>query len=102
MSLQFEFVCNLRGDLFEADGRAGYPLEPDPVEGETGQLAHLYLPLDQGVGVGVPVDAQQQEPFSLFVITTVGIQDLVTREREREIQGQFFSIEPRSIHDTKV
>lgn len=54
----------------------GYSLEPDSVEGEPRQLADLYLPLDQGVSVGVSVHTQEQEPLTLLVVTVVGVQHL--------------------------
>ena len=75
-SSQFQLVGNLGGDLLEPDGRAGDALEPDPVEGEAWQLAHLNLPLNQSVGVGVTVNTQQEETLSLLVITIVCIQNL--------------------------
>ena len=80
-SSQFQLVGNLGGDLLESDGRAGDALEPDPVEGEAWQLAHLNLPLNQSVGVGVTVNTQQEETLSLLVITIVCIQNLKGNKR---------------------
>ena len=53
-----------------------------------GQLANLDLPLDQRVGVGVAVNAEQQEPLPLLVITIVGIQNLPKQNRNsNELEG---------------
>jgi len=78
--LELEFVGDLRRDFLEPDGRPGDSLEPDPVQGEPGQLAHLDLPLAQRVRVGVAVDAEEQEPLALFVIAVVRIEHLKLRE----------------------
>ena len=80
-SSQFQLVGNLGGDLLEPDGGAGDAFEPDPVEREAWQFAHLDLPLDKRVGVGVAVNAEQQEPLPLLVITIVGIQNLQQQNR---------------------
>ena len=73
---ELELVCDLGCDVLESDGGARDALEPDPVEGEPGELADLDLPLDEGVRVGVAVDAQQQEPLALLVVAVVHVQHL--------------------------
>ena len=75
-TLQLELVGNLGCDVLEADGGAGDPLEADAVEREPGQLAHLDLPLDEGLGLRVAVHAQEQEALSLLVVAVVCVQDL--------------------------
>ena len=77
--LQLEFVGNLGRDFLEPDGSAGDSLEPDAVEREPWQLAHLDLPLHQRVRVGVAVHAQQQESLALLVIAVVRIEHLEKR-----------------------
>ena len=39
-------------------------------------FSYLNLPLDQAVGIGVPVNTEQEEPLPLLVITIVCIQNL--------------------------
>ena len=74
--LELELVGDLAGDVLEADAGPRDALEPDPVEAEPGQLAHLDLPLDEGVGVGVAVHAQQEEALALLVVAVVSVEDL--------------------------
>ncbi len=74
--LQLQLVGDLGGDVLKSDGGAGDALEPDPVEGEARQLAHLDLPLDERVGVGVAVHAQEQEALALLVVAVVRVEDL--------------------------
>jgi hypothetical protein len=87
ISLQLEFVGNLRRDLLETDRSAGDPLEPDPVERQPGQLANLDLPLDERVCVGVAVDAEEQEALPLLVVTVVRIEHLQANVKVRLAQG---------------
>ena len=39
-------------------------------------FSYLNLPLDQAVGIGVPVNTEQEEPLPLLVLTIVCIQNL--------------------------
>ena len=73
---QLQLVGDLRRDVLEADRRPGDPLEPHPVQRQPRQLADLHLPLDEAVGVGVAVHAQQQEAVALLVVAVVGVEDL--------------------------
>ena len=75
-TLQLELVGNLGCDVLESDGGAGDPLEANAVEREPGQLAHLDLPLDEGLGLRIAVHAQEQEALSLLVVAVVSVQDL--------------------------
>lgn len=56
---QFQLVGDFGGDVFEGNGRPGYPLEAYAVEREAGQLAHLHLPLHKVVTGGIAGHAQQ-------------------------------------------
>lgn len=70
-SSQLELVGNLGGDVFKGNGRSRYALEPNPVEGETGQLAHFHLPLDEVVPRRVPRHAHQHVTLSQLILAAV-------------------------------
>lgn len=72
---EFELVGHFGGDVLEADGGARDALETHPVERQPWQLAHLNLPLDQRVRVGVAVHTQQQELFALLIVTVVLVEN---------------------------
>ena len=44
-ALQLEFISDFWGDVLETDGGAWDAFEPHSIEGQSGQLAHLHLPL---------------------------------------------------------
>jgi len=74
VSSQVQFVCDFRRDVLEPDRRSRDTLESDAVERQPRQLAHLHLPLDNGVaGAGrvTRVRAQQQKALALFVVAAV-------------------------------
>jgi len=71
---EVQLVGDLRRDVLEPDRRAGDPLEPDAVERQPRQLAHLHLPLDERVRARIAMDAQQQEALALLVVAVVGVE----------------------------
>lgn len=73
---QFQLVGDFGGDVFEGDGRPGYPLEAYAVERETGQLAHLHLPLHKVITGGIAGHAQQHVALAQLVLAAVGVENL--------------------------
>ena len=76
-SLQLQFVCDFWRNLLKSDRSSGDSLEPNAVEWKPRKFAHLDLPLDEWVRVGIAVNAKQKESFALFVVTIVRVENLV-------------------------
>lgn len=73
---QFQLVGDFGGNVFEGNGRPGYPLEAYAIERETGQLAHLHLPLHKVITGGIAGHAQQHVALAQLVLAAVGVENL--------------------------
>ena len=56
--LQFEFISNFRGYVFEADGSSANSLKPDSIQAEPRKFTHFHFPLDDRVNVRISVNAE--------------------------------------------